>query len=332
MYHAVLMLGGNDIGPRGDFQLTFVSFFLFIGAIINAIIFGQMAVMAQSLNRKSSLFQEKVENANEAMKNLKMPALVRDDIEHYLSYTQSAQNHQKELDEFLMMLSPSLKQKVTSCIFYDSILEHPVFRNRDDILNSFMSNLMIKLFLPEDPIIKQGEVAESLYFLARGECNIYVTDNNKKEILTSMLSEGSYFGEIGLLKGCKRTASVFSKQYATCAELSSKDFKSLLARYSSIRALMEKRIRKHYDDKMKKFTKRSIKNIDYLSYGMPDHIIDDISYLFEPISVNEGEYLFKKGTLCTDIHIISNGELNIYISGNKKEYFLDTLYAGCTIG
>ena len=25
LYHAILMLGGNDVGPRGSFQLSFVS-------------------------------------------------------------------------------------------------------------------------------------------------------------------------------------------------------------------------------------------------------------------------------------------------------------------
>lgn len=65
---------------------------------------------------------------------------------------------------------------------------------------------------------------------------------------------------------------------------------------------------------------------------MPDSIIDDISYLFEPHSFNEGEYLFKKGTVCKDIHIITNGEVNIFLGGSKKEFFLDTLYTGCTIG
>lgn len=59
---------------------------------------------------------------------------------------------------------------------------------------------------------------------------------------------------------------------------------------------MERRIRKHYNDNWKKFIKRSIKNIDYLSYGMPDHIIDDISYLFDMESINKGAYLFRKGT------------------------------------
>jgi ABC-type tungstate transport system substrate-binding protein len=54
------MLGGNDIGPKGEFQLIFVSIFLLLGAIINSIIFGNMAVILQSLNRKSTEFQEKL--------------------------------------------------------------------------------------------------------------------------------------------------------------------------------------------------------------------------------------------------------------------------------
>lgn len=66
-------------------------------------------------------------------------------------------NHQKELDAFLVMLSPSLKQKVTSYIFYDTILSNPVFKEKSDILNSFLTSLNIKLFLPEDLIIKQGD-------------------------------------------------------------------------------------------------------------------------------------------------------------------------------
>jgi uncharacterized membrane protein YciS (DUF1049 family) len=62
------MLGGNDVGPRGEFQLSLVATLLLFGALINAVIFGNMGVMLQSLNRKSSTFQEKLENATEAMK------------------------------------------------------------------------------------------------------------------------------------------------------------------------------------------------------------------------------------------------------------------------
>ena len=71
IYHAVLMLGGNDIGPRGEFQLFFVTIMLLLAAIINANIFGNMAVLIQALNRKVANFQEKMEYASETMKNMK---------------------------------------------------------------------------------------------------------------------------------------------------------------------------------------------------------------------------------------------------------------------
>ena len=111
-YHAVLMIGGNDIGPRNEFQFVFLSMILLAGAIINAIIFGNMAVMLQSLNIKSTKFQEILDNANEAMKNLKIPTELRQTVKYYLSHTYTASNHQIELDSFLTMLPPSLKQKV----------------------------------------------------------------------------------------------------------------------------------------------------------------------------------------------------------------------------
>ena len=55
-YHSVLVLTGNDIGPRGANQLAIVATFVTLGAIINANIFGELAVLVQALNRKSARF------------------------------------------------------------------------------------------------------------------------------------------------------------------------------------------------------------------------------------------------------------------------------------
>lgn len=52
-YHAVLMLGGNEIGPRTNFELGFVAYIMLAGAIINANIFGEMAVLVTMINRKN---------------------------------------------------------------------------------------------------------------------------------------------------------------------------------------------------------------------------------------------------------------------------------------
>lgn len=321
------MLIGSDVGPRDEFQFVFVAVTLLIGAIINALIFGNIAAMVHSLNRQSEMFQEKVDMANEAMKNLNIPGELSNSVKYYLSHTYTASNHQKELDSFLSMLSPSLRQKVTNTIF-----KNYVFNDQLEVQTDFLNHLNIKLYLPEDIIIKQEDASLSMYFLARGECNVYVTDANKKSNKSNTLKEGDYFGEIGLIKDCRRTASVYSKNHTTLAELSKEDFLSLCLKFPFIKSTMERRIRKNYNDKWRKFVKRSIKNIDYLSYKMPDQIIDDISYMFEMTSISQGAYLFKKGNTCRDIHIISNGELNIYLGDNKREMYLDTLYTGCTIG
>ena len=73
LYHAVLMLTGNDIGPRGNFQLALTSVSVTMGAIINANIFGELAVLVAALNRKATQFQEQIDTANTAMKNMKLP-------------------------------------------------------------------------------------------------------------------------------------------------------------------------------------------------------------------------------------------------------------------
>ena len=89
---------------------------------------------------------------------------------------------------------------------------------------------------------------------------------------------------------------------------------------------------KDYNDKWKKFMKRSLRNIDYLTRGISDEILDEIMFSLELVSINEDTFLFKAGNVCKDIYIVSQGELEIYINNNRKDTFLDVLYSGCWIG
>jgi len=84
VYHAVLMLTGNDIIPEGDFQIAFVALSIAMGAIVNANIFGSMAIILSVLNRKTSEFQNQIDIANTAMKNMKLPEDIQRKIINYL--------------------------------------------------------------------------------------------------------------------------------------------------------------------------------------------------------------------------------------------------------
>ena len=235
IYHAVLMLGGNDIGPRGEFQLFFVTIMLLLAAIINANIFGNMAVLIQALNRKVANFQEKMEYASETMKNMKLPEHIQDDVKSYLTYTQTTLDHQKDLDTFLNMLSPSLRQEVSKHIFLDAIMQNQVFKDHSGLVNDLLHDMKTKLSLPEEKLIRQYDAGKSMFFIARGECDVFVLDESKTSRYTQTLTSGNYFGEVALIKYCRRTATVVSKNYSTLSELDIEAYKVLVQRYPFIR-------------------------------------------------------------------------------------------------
>ena len=73
MYHSILMFTGNDLGPRGPYQLLFVTVVLGVGTVINAQLFGELAIIVSAMNLKSTRFQDKMDTAMAAMKNIKLP-------------------------------------------------------------------------------------------------------------------------------------------------------------------------------------------------------------------------------------------------------------------
>jgi len=50
------MLNGDELGPRTIKALWFISGILILGAVINANIFGNLAVIIGELNKKASRF------------------------------------------------------------------------------------------------------------------------------------------------------------------------------------------------------------------------------------------------------------------------------------
>ena len=84
LHAAVLLTTGNDCGPRGTLQVSIASIGLFLGAIINANIFGELAVLVSQLNARSTDFQTKLTKINTTIKHLKLPRPLEDKIRDYI--------------------------------------------------------------------------------------------------------------------------------------------------------------------------------------------------------------------------------------------------------
>ena len=73
LYTIILINASNELGPRNNIQLIYFSFFLILGAIINASIFGQIYVIVESINKHMTVFLEKIDTLTIAMKNMSLP-------------------------------------------------------------------------------------------------------------------------------------------------------------------------------------------------------------------------------------------------------------------
>jgi len=217
LYHSMLILAGNDIGPRSAPYLFLITLLLFIAAIINASIFGNIAVLLQQMNLKAAKLQEKIEDAHTTMKNLKIPEELQKEVSKYLLYTHFNLEQQNELDLFLSQLSPSLKLHVRNSILKEAISKNVIFEDNGEVITEILMDLSILLFQPETVIIRQGHEGKMMYFIAKGECAIFVSNEKKQEVMVNEMKDGEYFGEVALIKNCKRTATVKSLNYSTCA-------------------------------------------------------------------------------------------------------------------
>ncbi len=73
---------------------------------------------------------------------------------------------------------------------------------------------------PEEIKIQQGEATYDFFIIAKGECECFVKDEHRQERFVRTLSPGQHFGEIALLTGSKRTATIQTKNYSTIGMVS----------------------------------------------------------------------------------------------------------------
>jgi CRP-like cAMP-binding protein len=102
-----------------------------------------------------------------------------------------------------------------------------------------------------------------MYFIAKGECAVNIIDEKKRVIEDyKILRIGDYFGEVALIYGCQRSATVISKKYSTLAKLTKHNFKEIQTEYPEIVTCLKEGIYK-YNDRMKKFLAFTIQRVEY---------------------------------------------------------------------
>ncbi len=77
-------------------------------------------------------------------------------------------------------------------------------------LESIGSHLAFRVFEKGDVIVRQGEVADTIFIIVAGQVKVYIHDDHEgnKEVIVSTLGAGDFFGEIAMFDKEPRSANV----------------------------------------------------------------------------------------------------------------------------
>jgi cAMP-dependent protein kinase regulator len=88
-----------------------------------------------------------------------------------------------------------------------------------DELAAVIHGLDLLSFAPGDLVMTEGEPGRSLFVVASGSLKVWVREGEGRSHLVRSLGEGDFFGEVSLLTGRRRTATVTAATHADLLEL-----------------------------------------------------------------------------------------------------------------
>ena len=105
----------------------------------------------------------------------------------------------------------------------------------DDELALIADKLDLKTFPANTLIIKEGDAGNCLYLIKSGKVKVYAQHEDlEQEIVLSYLESGDHFGEMALISGDPRSASVLSVTEVEAWELNREVFDTLIVNNPSI--------------------------------------------------------------------------------------------------
>lgn len=107
--------------------------------------------------------------------------------------------------------------------------------DRAELLNDFK----LKSYNDGEVVIKEGDSGDALFIIKQGRAKVTTGDGGNKELVLAGLKEGDFFGEVSLITGKPRTATILADGPLELMELSKIDMMKYLKKYPQIEDMLK---------------------------------------------------------------------------------------------
>ncbi len=109
----------------------------------------------------------------------------------------------------------------------------------DQELAALSEGAVFRSFPKNRLLIEDGDISDSLYVIFSGQLQVYLSDDEGKEVVLNMMGPGEYFGELALLDDAPRSASVMVVEDCKLSIISRPVFEQIIESHTGIeRALL----------------------------------------------------------------------------------------------
>lgn len=186
-----------------------------------------------------------------------------------------------------------------------------------DGIDFIVERLKFKPYDANEVICQSGDPGDKMYIIINGKVKVVVfSEKDNKENLIATLGAGDYFGEMSLLTGEPRSASVITTEPSEMFILNKSDFDVIIERFPSITLSMGKIMSQRLRDTLQKAANKSDAIAPSVKGSLSDKKLVEVLKFCESNSLNgkvvvtrgdeQGEFLYEKG----ELQKVSLGSLN----------------------
>jgi len=189
-----------------------------------------------------------------------------------------------------------------------------------DQLVDISRNVKPEIYQPNSAIIRQGEKGDKFYILLNGQADVFINMPGGSELQVNQLKPGQYFGEMALLGGGLRAATVKASHDApvSVAAFDEKSFNSLMDDSRSLR-----------EELMSLVERRNMYNQLHAVSSLSEQELGEILKEIKPVTYNESYEIFKQSDVGQTFYVLLDGQVDVLV---KDEHGADVLVNQLTKG
>jgi cAMP-dependent protein kinase regulator len=120
------------------------------------------------------------------------------------------------------------------------LVDTPLFKDfAQDELVAVIRGLRLHTFEPGEILVSAGEPGDSLYLLTTGSVRAYMRDKRGKHVPVREMHDGDFFGEMSILTGRPRSATITASSYCELLELDQRTLNEIAVKHPNVRVVLQ---------------------------------------------------------------------------------------------